>query len=212
MKAVQTFTVMSELPPELEPLRAVAMNLGWADDPRAQDLFRRLDPEGVEFESRDPAQILATESRERLEQLAADSHFTGLAAAVALFASYGETIFQQLGIADQIKAKAVSPDLGVRVGTLVARGEAEIGVQQFNELLPIAEAACTSIFVENMPFAFLPGVQELLNALDSYGDGSIGVVYDVANSHFVKEDVASALRAWATVPHMLMTTTPACLS
>ena len=47
MKAVQTFTVMSELPPELEPLRAVAMNLGWADDPRAQDLFRRLDPEGV---------------------------------------------------------------------------------------------------------------------------------------------------------------------
>jgi len=44
----------------------------------------------------------------------------------------------QLGIADQIKAKAVSPDLGVRVGTLVARGEAEIGVQQVNELLPIA--------------------------------------------------------------------------
>jgi molybdate transport system substrate-binding protein len=44
----------------------------------------------------------------------------------------------QLGIADQIKAKAVSPDLGVRVGTLVAKGEAEIGVQQVNELLPIA--------------------------------------------------------------------------
>ncbi len=82
MKAVQTFTVVSELPPELEPLRSVAMNLGWADDVRAQDLFRRLDPDGLDFELRDPAAILATESREKLEKLAADTHFTGLAAAV----------------------------------------------------------------------------------------------------------------------------------
>ena len=82
MKAVQTFTVVSDLPPELEPLRAVAMNLGWADDARAQDLFRRLDPEGLEFETRDPALILATESREKLEKLAADTAFTSLATVV----------------------------------------------------------------------------------------------------------------------------------
>ena len=82
MKAVQTFTVVSELPPQLEPLRAVAMNLGWAEDQRAQDLFRRLDPEGYDFDGRDPARILATESRERLDRLANDSHFTGLATAV----------------------------------------------------------------------------------------------------------------------------------
>ena len=47
-------------------------------------------------------------------------------------------LMDRLGIADQVKAKVVSPDLGVRVGTLVAKGEAEIGVQQVNELLPIA--------------------------------------------------------------------------
>ena len=82
MKAVQTFTVVSELPPGLEPLRSVAMNLGWADDPRTQDLFRRIDPEGVDFEGRDPALILATESREKLEKLAEDAAFTSLAAAV----------------------------------------------------------------------------------------------------------------------------------
>ncbi len=81
MKAVQTFTVVSELPKALEPLRSVAMNLGWADDPRTQDLFRRLH-EGPDFETRDPALILATESREKLEKLADDPHFTGLAAAV----------------------------------------------------------------------------------------------------------------------------------
>ena len=70
--------------------------------------------------------------------------------------------------------------------------------QGLDDLLPLAEGACTSIFVENMPFAFLPGVRELLDALDTYGDSSIGVVYDVANGHFVKEDIPSALRACAS--------------
>jgi starch phosphorylase len=82
MKAVHTFTVVSQLPPPLEPLKAVAMNLGWADDERAHDLFRRLDREAFEFEGRDPALILATESQENLERLAADTAFTNLAAAV----------------------------------------------------------------------------------------------------------------------------------
>jgi starch phosphorylase len=82
MKAVHTFMVVSRLPPQLEPLRAVAMNLGWGDDERAHDLFRRLDREAYEFEGRDPALILATESQEHLEKLAADTAFTSLAAAV----------------------------------------------------------------------------------------------------------------------------------
>ena len=61
-------------------------------------------------------------------------------------------------------------------------------------LLPFARNHGTAIYVENMPFAFLPGMQELLNALDEYGDRGIGVVFDVANSHFMKEDVAAALQ------------------
>ena len=43
----------------------------------------------------------------------------------------------RLGIADEIKAKGVVPPLGTRVGTLIAKGEAEIGVQQITELLQI---------------------------------------------------------------------------
>lgn len=82
MKAVQTFTVVNQLPPSLEPLREVAMNLGWSDDERAQDLFRRLDRDGWELEGRDPALMLATESREKLERLARDAAFTSLAATV----------------------------------------------------------------------------------------------------------------------------------
>jgi molybdate transport system substrate-binding protein len=46
-------------------------------------------------------------------------------------------VLTQLGIAELIKAKGVVPPLGSRVGTLVAKGEAEIGVQQITELLQI---------------------------------------------------------------------------
>ena len=47
------------------------------------------------------------------------------------------TVLARLGITDQIKAKGVVPPLGQRVGTLIAKGEAEIGVQQITELLLI---------------------------------------------------------------------------
>ena len=82
MKAVQTFTVISHLPASLEPLREVAMNLGWGYDERAIDLVRRIHRAGWEFEGRDPALALSTESQERLDTLAADATFTSLAAGV----------------------------------------------------------------------------------------------------------------------------------
>jgi sugar phosphate isomerase/epimerase len=63
-----------------------------------------------------------------------------------------------------------------------------------DQLVPLAERAGTSLYVENMPFAFLPGIDELLAALDRYGDAGVGVVYDVANGHFIGEDVPAALR------------------
>ncbi len=47
------------------------------------------------------------------------------------------SVLQRLGIADEIKAKRVTPPLGTRIGTLIANGEAEIGVQQITELLLI---------------------------------------------------------------------------
>jgi sugar phosphate isomerase/epimerase len=63
-----------------------------------------------------------------------------------------------------------------------------------DELVPLAERVGTSIYVENMPFAFLPGIDALLAALDRYGNEGIGIVYDVANGHFIGEDVNAALR------------------
>ena len=62
-------------------------------------------------------------------------------------------------------------------------------------LLPIARKAGTALWVENMPFAFLPGIAGLMAALERFGADEIGIVYDVANGHFIGEDIGDALRA-----------------
>jgi molybdate transport system substrate-binding protein len=51
---------------------------------------------------------------------------------------YFPTVLARLGIADEMKSKIVMPDPGTPVGEVVAKGDAEIGVQQISELLPVA--------------------------------------------------------------------------
>lgn len=63
-----------------------------------------------------------------------------------------------------------------------------------DRLCPIAKAGGTQIYLENMPFAFLPGIDAMLEALDSYGNDDIAIIYDVANGHFIGEDIGTALR------------------
>jgi molybdate transport system substrate-binding protein len=50
---------------------------------------------------------------------------------------YFPTVLERLGIVDAIKAKTIIPPPGVPVGEVVAKGEAEIGVQQISELKPV---------------------------------------------------------------------------
>lgn len=61
-------------------------------------------------------------------------------------------------------------------------------------LCPVAKAAGTALWLENMPFAFLPGIDELVAALDRYGNDDIGIVYDAANAHFIGEDIHAGLK------------------
>ena len=51
---------------------------------------------------------------------------------------YFPTVLSRLGIADAMKGKIVIPDPGTPVGEVVAKGDAEIGIQQISELLPVA--------------------------------------------------------------------------
>ena len=63
-----------------------------------------------------------------------------------------------------------------------------------DRLGPAAEASCTSLWVENMPFAFLPAIGGLMDALERYGNDSIRIVYDVANAYFIAEDFGAGLK------------------
>lgn len=46
-------------------------------------------------------------------------------------------LFERWGIADQIKARIVVAPPGIPVGSLVAKGEVELGFQQLSELMPL---------------------------------------------------------------------------
>jgi sugar phosphate isomerase/epimerase len=61
-------------------------------------------------------------------------------------------------------------------------------------LAPLARKVGTKLFVENMPFAFLPDAEALMRVIDLYGDPSMRVIYDVANAHFIGEPPAEGLR------------------
>jgi L-ribulose-5-phosphate 3-epimerase len=58
---------------------------------------------------------------------------------------------------------------------------------------PLAIGAGTSLWLENVPFSFLPDAVSLMDALDIFGDPEIGCVYDLANAHFIAEEPAAAL-------------------
>lgn len=65
-------------------------------------------------------------------------------------------------------------------------------------LCALAERAGTRICMENMPVGFVASTADLAAELDAYGNGEIGFVYDVANGHFVREDVCAALQRIAS--------------
>ncbi len=51
---------------------------------------------------------------------------------------YLAKLFERWGIFDQIKDRLVQAPAGVPVGSLIAKGEVELGFQQLSELLPLA--------------------------------------------------------------------------
>lgn len=63
-----------------------------------------------------------------------------------------------------------------------------------DRLVPLAERCGVRISVENMPFAFLPSAADIIAALADYGHPGIGIIYDLANAHFIGEDPCAGLR------------------
>jgi len=63
-----------------------------------------------------------------------------------------------------------------------------------DRLCPVAAASGTALWVENMPFAFLPAIGQLMDALKQYGNDALRIVYDIANAHFIGEDFSDGLK------------------
>jgi L-ribulose-5-phosphate 3-epimerase len=63
-----------------------------------------------------------------------------------------------------------------------------------DRLGPVAAEGGTALWVENMPFAFLPEIGQLTDALKRYGNDAVRIVYDIANAHFIDEDFAAGLQ------------------
>lgn len=71
------YTVVPRIPDRLKELVRIAMNLAWAWDPEAIDLFRRLDPKQLLWERcyANPIKMLGLVSQERLVELTTDEGF-----------------------------------------------------------------------------------------------------------------------------------------
>jgi len=75
MKALRSFTVRPSLPPELEALEELAMNLRWSWDAQTRDVFKWVDPDAWDASVHDPVRLLGAVPRERLDALVADAGF-----------------------------------------------------------------------------------------------------------------------------------------
>lgn len=71
-----------------------------------------------------------------------------------------------------------------------------------DDLRPVAKAAGVGLWLENMPFAFLPRSADLKAFLDRYGADDLGVVYDAANALFAGEDFSLGLKNLAPRLHL----------
>jgi sugar phosphate isomerase/epimerase len=98
-------------------------------------------------------------------------------------------------LASEVGARGIVIGPG-KANPLFPADEAELTPHFFaalDLLCPLAKSGGTALWVENMPFAYLPGIEALTRVLDRYGNDDIGIVYDVANAHFMDEDIRAGL-------------------
>jgi len=75
MRPIGTFVVRPKLPPALERLRQLALNLRWSWNHDTIQLFRRLDSDLWDASGHNPIRMLGMISQQRLEAAAADDAF-----------------------------------------------------------------------------------------------------------------------------------------
>ena len=121
-----------------------------------------------------------------------------IAAATADMRTYSiDTLCRVIALAGDLEVPGVVIGPGKQNPLMPAPREVLLGHfhRAMETLVPAARAAGTRLLAENMPFAFLPGAEEMMAALEDYTLEDVGVVYDIANGHFGGEDLADGFRA-----------------
>ncbi|MEI7892662.1 MAG: alpha-glucan family phosphorylase [Myxococcales bacterium] len=75
MPTLRRYTVIPRLPPQLDRLRDIALNLWWCWAPMARELFLRIDSDLYEQVHGNPIELLTRVEQAKLDQLATDDAF-----------------------------------------------------------------------------------------------------------------------------------------
>ena len=75
MKAQHSFSVVANLPLELDALRSLAADIGWINQRSVRALFRCIDPHSADVLNLDPIGVLTRASTARLAEMAHDTTF-----------------------------------------------------------------------------------------------------------------------------------------
>jgi len=98
-------------------------------------------------------------------------------------------------LAGELGARGVIISPG-RASPLFPAGEDELTGYFFSaldRLCALAAVAGTTLWIENVPTTWNPTIRGLMASLDRYGNDAVRVIYDVANAHFIAEDLADGL-------------------
>ncbi|MET0219781.1 MAG: sugar phosphate isomerase/epimerase family protein [Tardiphaga sp.] len=71
------------------------------------------------------------------------------------------------------------------------------------QLLPRAEDRGVTLAIENVPFAAFPDANALERFVRGFTSKAIGICYDAANAHFIKEDPAAGIRQLADLVRII---------
>jgi len=111
---------------------------------------------------------------------------------------YSIGLYQRLiAIAQTIGAQAIITVTG-RVNPLIApaRNDLEGWFEDaFVRVLRAAEGAGVKLLLENIPIGVFPTAAQMITFADRIGSSDVGICYDIANAHFIGEDVIAGVQA-----------------
>lgn len=111
---------------------------------------------------------------------------------------YSIGLYQRLvAIAQSIGAQAIITVTG-RVNPLIAPARDDLEgwfEDAFARVLHVAEQAGITLLLENIPIGVLPTAAQMIAFADRIASPHVGICYDIANAHFIGEDVVAGVHA-----------------